>query len=95
MKDHVDHLQEARSSRWRMFTDGLRLPSKMDPNTLELLDGALFCIPYFIVKLSRGGESRFLVWDRRGKEDDLTADELMKNRKFRELAESRLAEKTE
>jgi len=95
VKEHIDHLEEARSSRWRMFADGLKLPSKTDPNTLELLGGALFYIPYFIVKLSRGGESRFLVWDRRGKENDIIADELMKNRKFRELAEPRLAGKTE
>jgi len=95
LKEHIDHLEEARSSRWRMFADGLSLPSKTDPNTLDLLDGSLFYIPYFIVKLSRGGESRFLVWDRRGKENDIIADELMKNRKFRELAESRLAGKTE
>jgi len=95
LKDHIDHLEEARSSRWRMFADGLRLPSKTDPNTLELLDGELFYIPYFTVKLSREGESRFLVWDRRGKENDTIADELMKNRKFRELAESRLSGKTE
>jgi len=95
VKEHIDHLEEARSSRWRMFADGLSLPSKTDQNTLELLDGSLFYIPYFIVKLSRGGESRFLVWDRRGKENDIIADELMKNRKFRELAESRLAGKTE
>jgi hypothetical protein len=95
VKEHIDHLEEARSSRWRMFADGLKLPSKTDPNALELLDGGLFYIPYFIVKLSRGGESRFLVWDRRGKENDIISDELMKNRKFRELAESRLAGKTE
>jgi len=95
LKDHIDHLEEARSSRWRMFADGLKLPSKTDPNTLEVLHGSLFYIPYFIVKLSRGGESRFLVWDRRGKENEIIADELMKNRKFRELAESRLAGKTE
>jgi hypothetical protein len=95
LKEHIDHLEEARSSRWKMFSDGLSLPSKIDSNSLELLDGSLFYIPYFIVKLSRGGESRFLVWDRHGKENDLISDELTKNRKFRELVETRLAEKTD
>ncbi|HLE65266.1 MAG TPA: hypothetical protein VI816_03960, partial [Candidatus Bathyarchaeia archaeon] len=89
LKDHIEHLEEARSSRWRIFADGLKLPSKTGPSTLELLEGGLLYIPYFIVKLSRGGESRFLVRDRRGKENDTIADELMKNRKFRELIESR------
>lgn len=89
LKDHIEHLEEARSSRWRIFADGLKLPSKTDPSTLELLEGGLLYIPYFIVKLSRGGESRFLVRDRRGKENDTIADELMKNKKFRELIESR------
>jgi DNA helicase HerA-like ATPase len=89
LKDHIEHLEEARSSRWKIFADGLKLPSKTDPSTLELLEGGLLYIPYFIVKLSRGGESRFLVWDRRGKENDTIADELMKNKKFRELIESR------
>jgi len=40
------------------------------------------------VHLSRKGESRFLVWDREGKENDVIADELTKNGRFRELIQS-------
>jgi len=45
-------------------------------------------MPYYIAWFSRSGESRFLVWDREGKENDAIADELMKNSKFRELIQS-------
>jgi len=54
----------------------------------EFLEGNLFYVPYFMAKLSRGGESRFLVWDREGKENDSLADELVKNNKFRDLIQS-------
>ncbi len=91
VKDHIENLESARSSRWKIFADGLKLPSKTDPGTLEILQGFLFYIPHFVVKLSRVGESRFLVWDRRGRENDVIADELMKNRKFRDLVESRVS----
>ena len=91
LKDHIEHLEQSQSSRWKIFADGLKLPAKTDPDTLELLEGGLFYIPYFIVKLSRSGESRFIVWDRRGRENDTMADELMKNKKFRELIEARAA----
>ena len=89
LKEHVEQMERARSSRWKIFADGLKLPSKTDPNTLELLDGRLFYIPYYVVKLTRAGESRFLVWDRQGRQNDTIADELTKNRKFRDLIESR------
>ena len=71
-----------------MFSDGLGLPAKLDLDSLELIDGTLFYLPYFVAKLSRGGESRFLVWDHQGKEDETVADEMKKNHKFRALIES-------
>ena len=71
-----------------MFADGLKLPSKIDLEKLELLEGSLFYMPYYIAWFSRRGESRFLVWDREGKENDAIADELTKNSKFRELIQS-------
>ncbi len=89
LNDHIERLKDARSSRWRIFADGLRLPAKTDPNTVEVREGNLFYMPYFVAKLSRSGESRYLVWDRRGRECDLIADELMRNHRFRELVESR------
>ncbi len=85
IKDSVDHLKKTRETRWKMFADGLKLPSKVDLEKLELLEGSLFYMPYYIVWFSRRGESRFLVWDREGKENDAIADELMKNSKFRDL----------
>jgi hypothetical protein len=71
-----------------MFADGLKLPSKIDLEKLELLEGSSFFIPYFVARLSRGGESRFLVWDREGRENETIAEELMKNGKFRDLIQS-------
>ncbi len=88
IKDSIDHLKKTRETRWKMFADGLNLPSKVDLGKLELLEGRLFYMPYYIVWFSRRGESRFLVWDREGKENDAIADELMKNSKFRDLVQS-------
>ncbi|MBO0887769.1 hypothetical protein J2P12_01570 [Candidatus Bathyarchaeota archaeon] len=88
VKDNIDHLKKARDTRWKMFADGLKLPSRIDLDTLELLEGSLFYMPFFIVKLTRSRESRFLVWDRLGKEHESMAEELMKNRQFRDLVQS-------
>jgi len=88
LKEHIDNLKKTRALRWKIFSDGLKLPSKFDVGTFELVDGNLFYIPYFIVRLSRARQSRYLVWDWMGKEDDSVSDELMKNRKFRDLVES-------
>ena len=85
LQDNIDHLKKARETRWKMFSDGLKLPSKVDWETLELLTGTPFYIPYFMVKFTRTGESRFLVWDRDGRENDLIAEELAKNGRFRDL----------
>ena len=88
VKENIDHLRKTRESRWKMFADGLKLPAKIDMEKLEFLEGNLFYMPYFIAKLSRGDESRSLVWDREGKENDNIADELAKNKRFRDLIES-------
>ena len=88
VKENIDHLRKTRESRWKMFADGLKLPAKIDVEKFEFLEGNLFYMPYFIAKLTRGDESRFLVWDREGKENDNIADELTKNNKFRDLIES-------
>ncbi len=93
LKDHIENLERSKVSRWKMFADGLKLPSSADPDTLEFLEGSLFYIPYFIAKLSRSGETRYLVWDRRGRDNDTLADELTKNRRLRELVESSAAAK--
>jgi hypothetical protein len=90
IKENIDHLKSTRETRWKMFADGLKLPSKIDLENLELLEGSLFYMPYFIVKFLRGGESRFLVWDREGKENDAIAEELMKNGKFRDIVQSHI-----
>jgi len=90
IEENIDHLKKTREMRWKMFADGLKLPSKIDPEKFELLEGNLFYMPYFLAKFSRGGESRFSVWDRKGKENDTIAEELMKNNKFRELVQSRI-----
>lgn len=95
LKEHIESLQKAKTFRWKMFADGLRLPPKMNVDTFELLDCGLFYIPYFIVKLRRGSESRYMVWDRNGKENDTIAEELMKNRKFREIVETKTIPQTE
>jgi hypothetical protein len=92
IKDNIDHLRNTRETRWKMFADGLKLPSKIDLGKLELLEGSLFYMPYFIAKFRRGGESRFLVWDREGKENETIAEELTKNSKFRELVQSHVTE---
>src|SRR5438445_5293116 len=92
IEENIDHLKKTREMRWKMFADGLKLPSKIDPETFELLEGNLFYIPYFFAKFSRGGESRFSVWDRKGKENDTIAEELMQNNKFRDLVQSRIRE---
>lgn len=91
IKDSIDHMRRTRETRWKMFADGLRLPSKIDLEKLELLEGRLFYMPYFIVRFTQSGESRFLVWDREGKENDPIADELARNRQFRDLVESHVA----
>lgn len=88
IKESIDHLRNTRETRWKMFADGLKLPSKIDLEKIELLEGKQFYMPYFIVRFTRGGESRFLVWDREGKENETIAEELMKNSKFRELVHS-------
>jgi len=88
LKDSIDHLKKTREVRWKMFADGLKLPSKIDLEKIELLEGSLFYMPYFMVKFIRAGESRFFVWDREGKENESLSDELMKNSKFRDLVQS-------
>jgi len=88
LKDSSDHLKKIREVRWKMFADGLKLPSKIDLEKIELLEGSLFYMPYFMVKFIRAGESRFFVWDREGKENESLSDELMKNSKFRDLVQS-------
>ncbi len=91
INENIDHMKKTRETRWKMFADGLKLPSRIDLEKFELLEGNLFYIPYFIARFSRGGESRFLVWDREGKENETIAEELMKNGKFRELIQSYVA----
>src|SRR6266568_2967471 len=88
LKQQLENLKRTRESRWKSFSEGLGLPSKLDLNKFELVDGSLFYIPYFIAKLSRGRESRFLAWDRSGKENGTLPAELVKNSKLRELIES-------
>ena len=91
IKENIDHLKKTREARWKMFADGLKLPSNVDLDKLELVEGNLFFMPYFVARLSRGGESRFLVWDREGKENETVEEELMKNGKFRDLIRSYVA----
>lgn len=88
LKENIDHLNRTREMRWKMFADGLKLPSRIDLEKLELLEGNLFYMPYFMVRFARSGESRFFVWDREGKENDPLADELTRNGKFRDLVQS-------
>ena len=90
IKENIDHLKKTRDTRWKMFADGLKLPSKVDLEKFEFRDGNLFYLPYFVARFSRGGESRFLAWDRSGKENDTIAEELMKNGKFRDLVQSHI-----
>jgi len=91
IKENIDHLKQTREARWKMFADGLKLPSKIDLEKFGFLEGNLFYMPYFVTRFSRGGESRFLVWDRAGKENETIAEELMRNNKFRELVRSYVA----
>ena len=91
IKENLDHLKKTRDTRWRLFADGLKLPAKIDLEKIEFLKGNLFYMPYFIARFSRGGESRFLVWDREGKENETIAEELMNNGKFRDLIRSYVA----
>src|SRR5712692_8235300 len=91
LKEHIDNLKKTRTLRWKIFSDGLKLPSKFDIESFELVDGNMFYIPYFMVRLSRARQSRYLVWDWMGKENDSVSDELMKNKKFRDLVETHLA----
>jgi hypothetical protein len=91
IKENIDHLKKTRETRWKMFADGLKLPSKIDLEKFELLEGNLFYMPYFIARFSGGGESRFMVWDRDGKENETIAEELMKNGKFRDLIQAHVA----
>ena len=91
IKENIDHLKKTRDTRWKMFADGLKLPSKVDLEKFEFLEGNLLYMRYFVARFSRGGESRFLVWDREGKENETIAEELMKNGKFRELIRSYVA----
>ena len=88
VKENTDHLKKTRETRWKMFADGLKLPSKIDLENFQFLEGNLFYMPYFVARFSRGGESRFLVWDREGKENETISEELMKNGKFRDLVQS-------
>jgi hypothetical protein len=90
IKENIDHLKKTRDSRWKMFAEGLKLPSKIDLEKFEFLEGNLFYMPYFVARFSRGGESRFLVWDREGKENETLAEEVMKNNKFRDLVQSHI-----
>ena len=91
IKENIDHLKMTRETRWKMFAEGLKLPSKIDLEKFGFLKGNLFYMPYFVTRFSRGGESRFLVWDRNGRENETIAEELTKNRKFRELVQSHIA----
>lgn len=90
LKENIEFLRKTKLLRWKMFADGLQLPAKLDLDKLELLDGSLFYIPYFISKLSRGGEARYIVWNHEGREDDTIADEMTKNKKFRTLIEAHM-----
>jgi len=88
LKENIEFLRKTKLLRWKMFADGLQLPPRLDLDKLELLEGTLFYMPYFIAKLSRGGERRYIVWNREGKEDETIADELTKNHKFRDLIQT-------
>lgn len=88
LKENIEFLRKTKLLRWKMFSDGLRLPPKLDLDSLELLDGTLFYVPYFVAKISREGGARFIVWDRNGREDDTVEDEMAKNHRFRALVEA-------
>ena len=93
LRENIEFLRKTKLLRWKMFSDGLRLPAKLDLDSLELLDGSLFYLPYFVAKLSGGGEARYIVWDHQGKEDETMADEIKRNHKFRELIEAQVLSK--
>ena len=93
LRENIEFLRKTKLLRWKMFSDGLRLPAKLDLDSLELLDGTLFYLPYFVAKLSGGGEARYIVWDHQGKEDETMADEMKRNHKFRALVEARALSK--
>jgi hypothetical protein len=88
IKENIDHLRKTRETRWKMFAEGLKLPSKVDLEKFELLEGNLFYMPFFVTRFSRGGESRFIVWDRQAKENETIEEELTNNGKFREVIQS-------
>src|SRR5207245_11477952 len=90
IKENIDHLKKTRETRWKMFADGLKLPAKIGLETFEFLEGSVFYMPYFFARLWRGGESRFLGWDRGGKENDRIEEELTKNSKFRAIVKSHI-----
>ncbi|HEX9429555.1 MAG TPA: hypothetical protein VF944_04190 [Candidatus Bathyarchaeia archaeon] len=94
LKENIEFLRKTKLLRWKMFADGLQLPTKLDLDKLELLDGTLFYMPYFIAKLSREGEARYIVWNRDGREDDTIADEMTENKMFRTLIETHLLPQT-
>src|SRR5437867_1193773 len=63
VKERIEELRRlisrnAGEPRWKLFAEGLSLSSKTDLETLEVLAGKLFYVPYFIAKLSRNSESR-------------------------------------
>ena len=96
VKERIEELRRLISRnvgepRWKLFAEGLSLSSKTDLETLEVLGGKLFYVPYFIAKLSRNSESRYLVLDRSGKEDSRLTLELMNNTKFRDIVDARLS----
>jgi len=55
----VDALKRVTETRWKAFAEGLGLSSKRALETLEVLDGSLFYVPYFIAKFARGSETRY------------------------------------
>ena len=96
VKERIEELRRlisrnAGELRWKLFAEGLSLSSKTDLETLEVLGGKLFYVPYFIAKLSRNSESRYLVLDRSGKEDSRLTLELMNNTRFRDSVDARLS----
>ncbi len=96
VKERIEELRRlisrnAGEPRWKLFAEGLSLSSKTDLETLEVLGGNLFYVPYFIAKLSRNSESRYLVLDRSGKEDSRLTLELMNNTRFRDIVDARLS----
>src|SRR5438046_9720392 len=52
LKENIEFLRKTKVLRWKMFADGLQLPTKLDLDKLDLVDGTLFSVPYFIAELS-------------------------------------------